>query len=261
MNPSWRTRYDAATYAAIKASQLALRYFDNDVAVEWKKDQSPVTIADREAEQLLRGALLGAFPQDGFLGEEFGDQPGTSGFRWIVDPIDGTRSFVRGIPVWGTLVGLEYLGDQIAGIVAAPALGHTWRALRGDGAYRGDRRINVSTVAELHQATLFYTNLSWFERAGKRDNFLRLAARTQNHRGYGDFWGHMLVAQGSGDVMAEAGVHVWDVAAIKPIVEEAGGRFSDWDGKPDIHRPDVVVSNGKLHEVALETLRNSITPS
>jgi histidinol-phosphatase len=254
MNPAWRNRYDAACDAATKASQLALRHFDNDVAVEWKQDRSPVTIADRDAEQLLRTALLGAFPLDGFLGEEFGDQQGTSGFRWIVDPIDGTRSFVRGIPIWGTLVGLEYQGEQIAGIVAAPALGHTWRALRGDGAYRGERRIRVSDIAELSQATLFYTNLSWFDRAGKRDHFLRLAAKTQNHRGYGDFWGHMLVAQGSGEIMAETGVHVWDVAAVKPIVEEAGGRFSDWDGKPDIHRPDVVVSNGKLHDIALQVL-------
>jgi histidinol-phosphatase len=254
MNPAWRSRYDLAVPTALRAAQLALSFFDNNVAVEWKKDQSPVTLADREAEQLLRKTLLGAFPDDGFLGEEFGDHPGTSGFRWIVDPIDGTRSFVRGIPIWGTLVGLEHHAEQIAGIVVAPALCHSWRALKGDGAYRGDRRIHVSDVTELSQATMFYTNLSWFERAGKRDQFLRLAARTQNQRGYGDFWGHMLIAQGSGELMVEAGVHVWDVAAVKPIVEEAGGRFSDWDGKPDIHRPDVVISNGKLHETALGVL-------
>jgi histidinol-phosphatase len=256
MNAAWRSRYDAAFETATRASQLALRYFDGGVGVEWKHDQSPVTIADREGEQFIRTALLGAFPEDGFLGEEFGDHPGQSGYRWIVDPIDGTRSFVRGIPIWGTLVGLEYHGETIAGVVAAPALGHTWRALRGDGAYRGERRLRVSEVAQLSQATMFYTNLSWFDRSGKRENFLRLAARVQNHRGYGDFWGHMLVAQGSGEIMAEAGVHIWDVAAVKPIVEEAGGRFSDWDGQPDIHRPDVVISNGRLHELALQVLSN-----
>jgi histidinol-phosphatase len=255
MNPDWRNRYEAAIAAAAKAARLALGYFDIDVAVEWKKDQSPVTVADREAEQLLHDSLLGAFPDDGFLGEEFGDQPGTSGYRWIVDPIDGTRSFVRGIPVWGTLVGLECQGEQVAGVVVAPALGQTWRALKGDGAYRGDRRLRVSDVGELSQATLFYTNLKWFERAGKRDHFLRLSSQTQNQRGYGDFWGHMLVAQGSGELMVEQGVHVWDVAAVKPIVEEAGGRYSDWDGNPDVHRPDVVVSNGRLHEAALRELR------
>jgi histidinol-phosphatase len=256
MNPAWRSRYDAAIDAATKAGQLALRYFDNDVTVEWKKDDSPVTIADRDAERLLRETLLGNFPLDGFLGEESGDQPGTSGYRWIVDPVDGTRSFFRGIPVWATLVGLEYHGEQIAGVVVAPALGHTFRALRGDGAYRDDRRIRVSGIADLTQATLFYTNLKWFERAGKSEDFLRLAGRTQNHRGYGDFWGHMLVAQGSGEMMVEQGVHVWDVAALQPIIEEAGGRFSNWDGAADIHRPDVVVSNGKLHDEVLKVLRN-----
>jgi histidinol-phosphatase len=254
MNPAWHARYDAAVEAATKAAQLALGYFDNDVTVEWKRDQSPVTIADREAEQLLRDRLLGAFPDDGFLGEEFGDKPGTSGFRWIVDPIDGTRSFVRGVPIWATLVGLEQGSEQIAGVVVAPALGQTWRALRGDGAYRGERPLRVSAIGDLSQATLFYTNLKWFERAGKQDDFLRLAAKTQNQRGYGDFWGHVLVAQGSGEIMVEQGVHVWDVAAIKPIVEEAGGCFSDWDGNPDVHRPDVVVSNTKLHEQVLALL-------
>jgi histidinol-phosphatase len=259
MHSAWRTRYDAAQDAAMKAAQLAHRYFDIDVGVEWKEDQSPVTIADREAEQLLRTCLLGAFPDDGFLGEEFGDKPGTSGFRWIVDPIDGTRSFVRGIPVWSTLVGLEYADAQIAGVVVAPALGQTWHALRGDGAYRDRQRIRVSEVDDLSQATLFYTNLKWFERSGTQADFLRLMGRTQNPRGYGDFWGHVLVAQGSGDVMAEHGVHVWDVAAIKPIIEEAGGRFSDWDGQPDVHRPDIVVSNGKLHEATLAALRGPRT--
>src|SRR5258708_7169590 len=134
MDAAWRSRYDAALEAATEASQLALRHFDRNVAVEWKQDKSPVTVADRDAEQLLRTALLGAFPQDGFLGEEFGDQPGTSGFRWIVDPIDGTRSFVRGIPIWATLVGLEHKGEQIAGIAYMPALNGTlFRALPAAG--------------------------------------------------------------------------------------------------------------------------------
>ncbi|HYV37234.1 MAG TPA: inositol monophosphatase family protein [Gemmataceae bacterium] len=256
MNSAWRTRYEAAVDAAGKAAQLALRYFDIDVAVEWKEDDSPVTVADRQAEQLLRDSLLGTFPDDGFLGEEYGDKPGTSGYRWIVDPVDGTRSFVRGIPVWGTLVGLQSQGELIAGIVIAPALRQTWRALRGDGAYRGERRIRVSDVSELSKATVFYTNLSWFERAGKTKQFLQLAAQTQNQRGYGDFWGHMLVAQGAGEIMADHGLHVWDIAAIQPIVEEAGGRFSAWDGRPDIHRPDVLASNGKLHEAALHILQS-----
>src|SRR5207302_7964393 len=184
----------------------------------WKADRSPVTLADREAETLLRERLLGAFPDDGFLGEEFGDRPGTSGFRWIVDPIDGTRSFVRGIPLWATLIGLEYRDEQIAGIAVAPALGHTWRALRGDGTYYDDRRVRVSDVADLAQALVFYSSLSWFVKAGRLDGFLGLVRGADRTRGFGDFYGFVLVAQGAGELMVEHGVHAWDVAAIKPIV-------------------------------------------
>jgi histidinol-phosphatase len=252
VNPKWRARYDVAVPAAQQAGQLALGYFDRGLTVETKSDQSPVTIADREAESLLRTRLLGAFPNDSFLGEEFGEKPGSSGFRWIIDPIDGTRSFVRGIPLWGTLVGLEYRGEQIAGVVAVPTLGHTYRALRGDGAYRDERRIRVSDCRELGQAQMFYSSLSWFLKAGCQQMFLDLAVRTHRQRGFGDFYGFVLVAQGSGELMVEQGVHAWDVAAIQPLVEEAGGRFTNWDGGVDIYRPDVLVSNGHLHD---ETLR------
>jgi histidinol-phosphatase len=255
LDPRWKSRYELALDVAQQAGRLALRYFDGEFRVEWKKDLSPVTIADREAEALLRARLLGAFPEDGFLGEESGDVAGSSGFRWIIDPIDGTRNFVRGIPIWGTLVGLEYKDEQIGGVVEVPALGQVYRALRGDGAYRNNRRIRVSDVAVLGEATLFHTSMAWFVRAGCADAFQELAKRVQTERGYGDFYGHMLVAQGSGELMVEQGVHAWDMAALKPIVEEAGGRFSDWDDRPTIHRPDVIASNGKLHADALRILR------
>jgi histidinol-phosphatase len=256
MNPAWRSRYELALETSHEAGRYALRYFDTDLAVEWKKDQSPVTIADREAEELLRSRLLGAFPDDGFLGEEFGDRPGTSGFRWIIDPIDGTRSFVRGVPIWATLVGLEYRGEPIAGVAFLPAMGQTFRALRGDGAYRDDRRIHVSDVGSLGEAVLYYSSISWFVKAGRERQFLDLAARTQRQRGFGDFYGFVLVAQGSGELMIEHGVHIWDIAGLKVIVEEAGGRFGDWDGGSDIYRPDVIASNGKLHNEALRILNN-----
>jgi histidinol-phosphatase len=255
VNPEWRNRYELAVETAQKAGQLAQRYFDGSFTVEWKPDDSPVTVADREAEQLLRQTLLKAFPNDGFLGEEFGDTPGTSGYRWIIDPIDGTRSFVRGIPVWATLVGLEHRDEQIAGIAAAPALGQTYRALRGDGAFRNDRPIRVSDVNDLSQALVFYSSLSWFIKEGHQETFLQMVRRTERTRGFGDFYGFVLVAQGSGELMVEHGVHAWDVAAIKPLIEEAGGRFSDWQGGTSIHRPDVIVSNGKLHDAALAILQ------
>jgi histidinol-phosphatase len=255
MNPEWRSRYEAAVETAQQAGQLALRYFDTGLTVEWKQDHSPVTVADREAEALMRTRLLSAFPQDGFLGEESGDQPGSSGFRWIIDPIDGTRSFVRGVPIWATLVGLEYRGEPIAGVAVLPAFGQTYRALRGDGAYRDSRRIHVSRIADLNDAIMFYSSVSWFVKADRQDTFLDLAARTQRQRGFGDFYGFVLVAQGSGELMIEHGVHVWDIAGLKVIVEEAGGRFTDWDNKPDIYRPDVIASNGLLHDEALRILR------
>jgi histidinol-phosphatase len=256
MKPDWRARYEVAVEAARAAGQLALRYFDTHLQVEWKEDHSPVTVADREAEALLRSTLLGKFPTDGFLGEESGDTPGASGFRWIIDPVDGTRSFVRGVPLWGTLVGLEYQGEQIAGVAEAPALGHTYRALRGDGAYRNDRSIHVSDVATLDKAHLFYSSVSWFVKAGRQDTFLRLAARTERQRGYGDFYGFVLVAQGSGDIMLEHGCHAWDLSALSAIVAEAGGRLTDWRGESNINHPDVVASNGRLHEPILKLLHS-----
>jgi len=254
MNPEWRNRYETAVEAARKAGRLALRYFDTNVSVEWKQDHSPVTVADREAEAFLRTTLLQQFPTDGYLGEESGDARGTSGFRWVIDPVDGTRSFVRGIPLWATLVGLEYQGEPIAGVVDVPAMGHTYRALRGAGCYRNERPIRVSDVAELGKAQLFYSSLSWFVKAGRRDAFLRLAELTDRQRGFGDFYGFVLVAQGSGELMVEHGCHYWDLAATRAIVEEAGGRFTDWDGQTDLNRPDVVASNGRLHAETLQVL-------
>jgi histidinol-phosphatase len=254
MNPDWRSRYELAIAVARRAGEVAMGYFDGSFTVEYKGDESPVTVADREAEQLIRTLVREEFQGDGFLGEEFGDTPGGSGYRWILDPIDGTRSFVRGIPLWGVLVGLEYRGEMIAGVCHAAPLGHTYHALRGEGAYRNERRIHVSDETDLKKALVFYSGLQWFVQAGKEHAFLELIRETDRQRGFGDFYGFMLVAQGSGELMVEHGVHIWDVAAIQPIIEEAGGRFTNWDGKVDLHRPDVVVSNGKLHEQTLQVL-------
>lgn len=256
MNADWRARYELAVETAQRAGRHALGYFDSGVDVEWKSNQTPVTVADREAEQLLRDTLLAKFPQDAFLGEEFGEAPGTSGFRWIVDPIDGTKSFIRGVPLWATLVGLEYRGELIAGVAFMPTFQQMYRALRGDGAYRDERRIRVSDIATFEESQAFYSSISWFIQGGCRDAFLNLIGRTQRQRGFGDFYGFVLVAQGSGEIMVEYGVSPWDVAALKPIVEEAGGRCTDWDGVSTIHRPDILATNGKLHAAALELLRD-----
>jgi histidinol-phosphatase len=255
MNADWRSRYELAVETTRRASRIALGYFEQALEVEWKEGQSPVTVADRETEQVLRTTIRQAFPQDSFLGEEFGEVPGSSGFRWIIDPIDGTRSFVRGIPLWATLVGLEYRGEQIAGVVDVPTLTQTYRALRGDGAYRNEQKIHVSAIGNLQEAMVFYSSLSWFIRAGQEHHFLELVHRSQRTRGFGDFYGHVLVAQGSGEVMVEQGVSIWDVAATVALVEEAGGRFTDWSGGHDIARPDMLLTNGLLHDEVLAILQ------
>ena len=241
--------------AARAAGQVALGYFDRNVRVEWKADESPVTIADRNAEQALRTRLTAVFPGDGFLGEEFGDTPGSTGYRWIIDPIDGTRSFVRSIPHWATLVGLEYKGEMIAGVSYAPADDQFFRALRGDGAFRNDGRVRVSDVATLNQALASYSGYQYFQKAGKERQFLNVLRGVDLARGFGDYYGFTLLAQGSVDVMVDCGVHIWDIAGLKVIVEEAGGRFTDWDGGSDLEQPDCVATNGRLHDAVLAILR------
>ncbi len=256
MNPEWRSRYEVMVLAAKAAGQLALGYFDRDVAVEWKQDQSPVTVADRKAEQLLRSMLSASFPDDGFLGEEFGDALGSTGYRWIMDPIDGTRCFVRNIPHWATLIGLEYQSEMIAGVSYAPADNQMFRALRGEGTFKNDKRVHVSDVASLDQALACYSGFQYFEQAGREQQFLSVMRGVDRARGFGDYYGFVLVAQGSCDVMVDYGVHIWDIAGLKVIVEEAGGRFTDWDGGADLNRPDCVASNGKVHDAALAILRS-----
>lgn len=254
MNADWKTRYELAVEGAENAGKLAMSHFDCGVTVEWKADESPVTVADRQAETFLRQLIHKYFPHDGLLGEEHGEEAGSSGYRWIMDPIDGTRSFVRGIPLWGTLIGLEYRDELIAGVARVPALGMTYRALRGDGAFRDNRRIHVSNVDQLSQAQLFYSGISWFHESGCLQSFLELTSATQRQRGFGDFYGFVLVAQGSGEIMVDHGVHAWDIAALKPIVEEAGGQFSNWTGSFDLHAADVMASNGRLHAPAIAVM-------
>ena len=258
MSNDLKSRYDAGIELAQKAAKIAMGYYETALDIEWKNDESPVTIADREAEKFLRSSLKQYFNQDGFLGEEYDDEPGDSGYRWIIDPIDGTRNFVRGIPIWATLLGLEYKGEMLAGITVAPALNQTYRALRGDGAFRNDIKINVSTINSLGASQLFYSSISWFVKAGMEKEFLALASATEKQRGFGDFYGFVLVAQGAGEIMIEHGVHAWDVASIIPLIEEAGGKFSDWKGNKSIYAPDVLVTNGILHQQILDRLANKI---
>jgi histidinol-phosphatase len=230
------------------------RFQAEDLVVETKPDLTPVTEADRAVEQALRKRIGEERPGHGIVGEEFGaGQPGTA--RWILDPIDGTKNYLRGIPVWATLIALERQGRVELGVVSAPALHRRWWAARGEGAYVNGRRIRVSQVAELSDAVLSYASLTSWEQHGMGEEFLTLARACWRTRGFGDFWSHMLVAEGAADLAVEPEVEVWDLAAPQVIVEEAGGRFTNLDGVPTPAGGSVVSSNGLLHDRVLATLR------
>jgi histidinol-phosphatase len=230
------------------------RFQADDLVVETKPDLSPVTEADRVGEQVLRKRIGEERPGHSVVGEEFGaDEPGSA--RWIIDPIDGTKNYLRGIPVWATLIALEREGRVEIGVVSAPALHRRWWAARGEGAFVNGRRIHVSKVGELSDAVLSYASLLSWEQHGLGEQFLTLARGFWRTRGFGDFWGHMLVAEGAADVAIEPEVELWDLAAPQVIVEEAGGRFTDLRGTPTPAGRSVVSSNGLLHDRVVATLR------
>jgi histidinol-phosphatase len=236
-----------------------------DLAVETKPDLTPVTDADRAVEQAIRDILASRRAEDAVVGEEYGDTTGADGSRrrWIVDPIDGTKNFVRGAPVWATLIALQVDGETVVGVVSAPALGRRWWAARGSGAFVAEndaepRRCTVSKVAALDDAFLSYSSLTGWAERGKLEGLLDLSQRVWRTRAFGDFWSHMLVAEGVVDVSCEPEVSLWDLAALQPIVEEAGGSFTDLSG---VARPDggsVLCSNGLLHDATLAALGDEV---
>ena len=230
------------------------RYRAADLVVETKPDLTPVSEADRAAEKALRARIEAECPRDGVVGEEYGETKGSSSRRWILDPIDGTKSFVRGIPAWGTLIALEQDGEMVVGVVSAPALGRRWWASRGGGAFADGDQIRVSRVGALEDALLCFTSLTAFDEHGMGDAFRSLAARCWEARGFGDCWAHVLVAEGSADLAVEPIMNLWDNAALQVIVEEAGGRFTDLDGRPRSDGGNAVTTNGLLHDEVLAVL-------
>jgi histidinol-phosphatase len=229
------------------------RFQAEDLVVETKPDRTPVTEADRAVERALRKRIAEERPGHGVVGEEFGaDGPGSA--RWILDPIDATKNYLRGVPVWGTLIALEREGRVELGVASAPALHRRWWAARGEGAFVNGRPIRVSGVAELSDAVLSYASLFSWEEHGLGQQFLALARSCWRTRAFGDFWGYMLVAEGVVDVAIEPEVALWDLAAPQVIVEEAGGRLTDLGGHPTPAGGSAVTSNGLLHDRVLATL-------
>lgn len=233
--PRHARELEVALDAVARAGRLTLEYFRTPVEIERKADASPVTIADRRAETLLREVIARAFPEDGFLGEEHGEEPGRSGRRWILDPIDGTQSFIRGVPLFGVLVGLEEEGRCVVGVAGFPALGETYWATRGKGAFRNGQPICVSSVRSLAEATLLTSDAKPAHYGDKYDGFERLLRRVARQRGWGDCYGYALVASGAGEIMLDPLLNPWDAAAVSAIVEEAGGAFFSWSGETTIY--------------------------
>ena len=256
--PGWESDLALAHELADSADAITLARFGAlDLHVSSKPDLTPVTDADEGVERAMREVLAARRPADAVLGEEFG-AAGDGSRRWIVDPVDGTKNYVRGVPVWATLIALQDDDQVTVGVVSAPALGRRWWAARGLGAHTGSpgasRPLRVSDVPALSDASLSYSSLTGWEEQGRLTGLLGLSRRCWRTRAYGDFWSHVLVAEGAVDASFEPEVSLWDVAAIQVIVEEAGGRFSDLSGQA---RPDggsVVCSNGLLHDEVLAAL-------
>lgn len=246
------------------ADDITMRRFRApDLAVQTKADQTPVTDADLATEDSLRGVLRRARPRDAMLGEEYG-RTGMSPRCWVVDPIDGTKNFVRGVPVWATLIGLMAEGEVVVGVVSAPALGRRWWAASDGGAWTGKSltkaaACRVSDVTRIADASLSYSDLATWESAGRLTEFLDLSRSVWRTRAYGDFWSHVLVAEGAVDISAEADVSLWDLAALQIIVTEAGGIFTDLAGQATPDGGTVLCTNGQLHDEALGLLTAGAT--
>ncbi|WKS70071.1 histidinol-phosphatase [Corynebacterium accolens] len=236
------------------------RFEATDLSVKEKPDLTPVSDADLNCEKHIRDSLKRSRPRDEVLGEEFGGQACYEGRQWVIDPIDGTKNFVRGVPVWATLISLLEDGEPVVSVVSAPALRRRWYAAKGAGAYRvfgGEpKRLHVSQIEKLGHASLAMSSLTGWSERGLRDKFLNLTDKTWRLRGYGDFWSYCLVAEGAVDIATEPEVSLWDLAAPSLLVTEAGGTFTDLSGTPGPHGGSAIASNGRLHKAALQMLQD-----
>jgi histidinol phosphatase-like enzyme (inositol monophosphatase family) len=221
-----------------------------------------VTIADKEAEHYLRGQIESKFTDDGVIGEEFDERPGTSGYRWIIDPIDGTKSFIHRVPLYGTLVGIEYAGESVVGVMLFPALDEIIYAATGHGAWHAQRDVSakkarVSQTETLSESLFCYTCVDTFHEVNRQQAFETLRQQCKLDRGWSDAYGYLLVATGRADIMLDPVLSIWDMACMPPILTEAGGTFTDWQGRATIHGEDGLATNGQLLEAALAVTRQA----
>ena len=255
-------RFEAARQFAMDAGKLTLKYFQtDDFKVERKSDQSPVTIADRAAEQLLREKISEHFPTDAIVGEEFGESPGTSGFRWILDPIDGTKSFINGVPLYGTMIGVEHDHECQIGAVYIPGLDEGIFASVGVGCFhkigaQAETKAKVSTQP-LSDGLFVTSEVSTFSQRNSSQVYAALEDAAYVSRSWGDCYGYLLVATGRAVLMVDPILNIWDAAAVKPIIEEAGGHFVDWNGTPTIHSGEAVGCNKTVLDEVLAITRTA----
>jgi histidinol-phosphatase len=248
---------ELALSLADAADQITMRHFQSaTLSVRTKSDRTPVSEADEAVERMIRDRLAKERPDDGIIGEEFGTQPrpearGPRPRLWIIDPIDATKNYIRGVPVFGTLIALE----NAIGVISAPAMNRRWWAVRGEGAFCNGRQIAVSHIDSIADAAIGYDSITDFDGHGLTNQFLALVRRCGRSRGFGDFWAHMLVAEGALDIAVEPVVSHWDMAAVQVIVEEAGGRFSNLHGEARADGGSGVSTNGLLHDEVLRSLR------
>lgn len=249
---------DTLTELSRKAGNITLRYFLHpELAVEAKADESPVTVADRETETFLRDEILRRFPDDMVVGEEFGESGGSSGRRWIVDPIDGTKSFIHGVPLYGVMIGVEENGQMVAGAVYIPPLNDLVVAERGRGCFWNGQPARTSTTARLTDALLLTTDVANSYKYGRGEAWEALSKQARVVRTWGDCYGHLLVATGRADVMADPIMNPWDCAALQVILEEAGGTFTDYQGNATIYGNCAISTNGPLKDEVLAITRKA----
>lgn len=245
---------DQAVSAARLGGVAAMQWFRRpDLEIELKADESPVTAADQAAEQVIRACIFEQRPDDSWIGEETGSVSGSTDYNWICDPIDGTRNFIRGIPLWATLVACEHSEHGVvAAAVYIPALDEMYEAYLGGGARCDGQSIQVSTIETLEHSLFCFETMAWFENFGLLDVYMRMHHDTALQRGISDAYAHMLIASGCAECMIEPSLSVWDVAASSLIVSEAGGRFSDLHGAANIRSQNAVISNGHVHQACLQ---------
>lgn len=257
-------RLEFALAVSQEAAKLILSYYMTpELVVDLKRDRSPVTAADRGAEELIRDRIAQQFPDDGIFGEEFGETAGRNGVRWVLDPVDGTKAFIHGVPLFGTLIGLEASGDLLAGVCRMPALNEVVYGGKGLGAWwqisdAAPRRARVSSIDKLEDSMVCTTSFNNWHKAGKSTAFDRINAVAKETRGWSDCYGHALVITGRADVMLDPLLNPWDAAALVPILREAGGQFFDWTGTDTIHGGNGISANGHLKAAVLAEIQRSV---